>query len=156
MVVASGTGSGSYTEYTVTGDSVNLASRLDDLARPGEILISNEVRRTVEGQVECEPVGELEVRGIDRPVKVCRVHALKDDQRLSNKRNFVGRDSELRQFTAIVDSCAGTGNGQAVLLRGEAGIGKSRLVEEFADIAQVKGFAQHKGLVLDFWRRQGP
>jgi class 3 adenylate cyclase len=35
VVVASGTGSGTYTEYTVTGDSVNLASRLDDLARPG-------------------------------------------------------------------------------------------------------------------------
>ncbi len=48
VVVASGTGSGTHTEYTVTGDSVNLASRLDDLARPGETLVSNEVRRTVE------------------------------------------------------------------------------------------------------------
>ena len=96
VVVASSTGSGTHTEYTVTGDSGNLASRLDDLARPGEILISNEIRRTVEGQVDCEPVGELEVRGVDRPVKVRRVRALKDDQRLASNCLLVGRDAELR------------------------------------------------------------
>ena len=155
VVVASGTGSGSHTEYTVTGDSVNLASRLDDLARPGEILISSEVRRTVESQVDCDPVGELEVRGLDRPVKVSRVRALTDDQHRASNRVFVGRDAELRQFEALVDSCASTGHGQAVLLRGEAGIGKSRLVEQFTEIALAKGFARHKGLVLDFGAGKG-
>ncbi len=98
-------------------------------------------------------MGELEVRGLDRPVKVSRVRTLKSDQRHASNLIFVGRDAELRQFAALVDSCSG--NGQAVLLRGEAGIGKSRLVEEFIDTAQAKGFVRHKGLVLDFGAGKG-
>ena len=50
----------------------------------------------------------------------------------------------------MLDACLGDGNGQTVLVRGEAGIGKTRLVEEFARIAETRGCAIHKGLVLDF------
>ena len=63
---------------------------------------------------------------------------------------LVGRKSELRQFAGVLDACRDAGAGQAVALRGEAGIGKTRLVEEFTDMARASGYAAHKGLVLDF------
>src|SRR5690606_16118760 len=61
-----------------------------------------------------------------------------------------GRLVERRQFTGILESCRDAGRGHAVLLRGEAGIGKSRLIEEFAAMAENLGFGVHRGLVLDF------
>ena len=70
QVVASGTGSAAHQEYTVTGDSVNLASRLQDLAAAGQTLISDAVRNAVSADVECEDIGEVEVAGLPKAVRV--------------------------------------------------------------------------------------
>ena len=72
-VVASGTGSAAHREYTVTGDSVNLAARLDDMAKRGETRISAAVHRAVAGLFECEAAGEANVKGLDSPVRAWRV-----------------------------------------------------------------------------------
>ena len=66
QVVASGTGGPGHRTYTVTGNSVNLASRLTDLAAPGEILVSDAVRRALAERLECDEVGALEVKGYRR------------------------------------------------------------------------------------------
>ncbi len=67
--MVSQTGSSAFTEHTVTGASVNLAARLQDLAKAGETLISNEVKRATSGTVfSTEPAGALKVKGIERPV----------------------------------------------------------------------------------------
>ncbi len=68
QVVASGTGSDAHREYTVTGDSVNLASRLQDQAAPGDTLVSDALHHAVAAVVDCEPLGEVEVKGLDAPV----------------------------------------------------------------------------------------
>ena len=72
QVVASGTGSDAHREYTVTGDSVNLASRLQDQAAPGETLVSDALHHAVAAAVDCEPLGEVAVRGLDAPVRLRR------------------------------------------------------------------------------------
>jgi len=151
-VVAGGLGRDGHQEYTVLGDSVNLASRLDGLANPGETLIADAVRRAVEGQVDCEPLGEVRVKGLDEPVRVWRARSLLDSGASvdGGRGPFVGRRGELRQFSSLLASCKEDRAGHAVLIRGEAGIGKTRLVEEFAKIGETEGFAKHRSLVLDF------
>jgi class 3 adenylate cyclase/tetratricopeptide (TPR) repeat protein len=150
QVVASGTGSDAHREYTVTGDSVNLASRLQDRAAPGETLVSDTLHRAVSAAVDCEPLGEVAVKGLAGPVPMWRVAALRDMADQEKRGTFVGRQAEVAQFSGVVEACRANGVGQAVVVRGEAGIGKTRLVETFIDIAADRGFASHRGLVLDF------
>ena len=150
QVMASGTGSARHQEYTVTGESVNLASRLDDMAEPGETLISEAVYRAVADLVEVEEAGDVTVTGLDKPVRAWRVRALKGGRPTETRRPFVGRRAELGQFTGVIEACCETGSGKAIYVRGEAGIGKTRLVEEFQSLAKGRGFACHTGLVLDF------
>jgi tetratricopeptide (TPR) repeat protein len=65
-------------------------------------------------------------------------------------RPLVDRKIELRQFVAALESCREAETGQVMHMRGEAGIGKTRLAEEFERLARDAGFACHTGLVLDF------
>ncbi|MFP3566227.1 adenylate/guanylate cyclase domain-containing protein [Paraburkholderia sp. SIMBA_030] len=152
QVVASGTGSATHREYTVTGETVNLASRLTDAAGPGEILISEAVRRPLVDRLDCAERGALAVKGFTEPVPAWCLAGLR---RSAPGRPFVGRRDELRQFRAVLESCRETGCGHIVHVRGEAGIGKTHLVEEFQREARDLGFACHGGLVLDFGSRTG-
>ena len=150
QVVASGTGSDTHREYTVTGESVNLAARLQDKAAPGETLISEAVRHAISGRAVCESLGNVAVKGIDAPVRIWRVTSLRGEGEAAARRDFVGRQAELQLLTGVLDSCRTSGLGHAIAVRGEAGIGKTRLVEEFIAIAASRQFVAHKALVLDF------
>ena len=148
QVVASGIGSD--THYTVTGESVNLASRLTDAARAGETLISEHVRNAVEGPADCEHRGSLTVKGFAEPISTYLMRALRQQGGSAAERLFVGRQGEVRQFVGALEACLEAGAGQAIQIRGEAGIGKTRLTEEFVRIALERGFDCHRTLVLDF------
>jgi class 3 adenylate cyclase/tetratricopeptide (TPR) repeat protein len=149
QVVASDTGSSGHHEYTVTGESVNLASRLSDLASAGQTLVSGAHYNAIAHLIHAESLGEVEVEGLGRPVAVWRVTDLRI-QTAPRQLPFVGRIAELRQFAAAVDACLDIRRGETIYVRGEPGIGKTRLVEEFQSIAEGKGFTCHRGLVLDF------
>ena len=148
-VVAAGLGRDGTAHYTVLGESVNLAARLVDRAGPGETLISDAVHGAVSAMADCEPLGEVAVKGL-APIHVWRLKGLGSAGQDKAQRRFVGRAAELGQFAGVIAACRKTGNGQAVLLRGEAGIGKTRLVEELTRIARAQGFADHRALILDF------
>ena len=119
-VVASGTGSARHLEYTVTGESVNLASRLTDEARAGEILISDAVHRALAERVDCSEIGELAIKGLAKPVKAWRLRALREPVR-SGRQAFVGRRRELRQLEAALAQCRDTGRGRPSTSAGRPG-----------------------------------
>ena len=154
QVVASTTGSAEHAEYTVTGDSVNLAARLTDLAAANQTLASDSVRRALGERFEGESLGEQLIEGLSEPVTVWRLSGIAED-RPPLLRPFVGRRPEQERFEAAIAGCLETGVGEIVVVRGEAGVGKTRLLEEFERIATENGFAVHTGLVLDFGTAKG-
>ncbi|MFO1068367.1 MAG: BREX system ATP-binding domain-containing protein [Geminicoccaceae bacterium] len=148
VVVAAPTGSQAHRIYTVTGDSVNLAARLMDMAKAGETLVSAPVHAALARQLVATPRGEVAVKGIEAPVPVWLVQGWHDDAG-STGGPLVGRRAELAQVLGLLEA-AGEGSGGIAVLRGEAGIGKSRLAREVVARAQARGFAVHAASVLDF------
>src|SRR6516225_9078718 len=148
QVVASRTGSASHREYTVTGDTVNLASRLTAGAQKGEILASDDTYRVLAERFDCVDAGALDIKGFTEPVRAWRLLGLGLVAR--DERPFVGRHGELRLSEAALAACRETGRGRTIFIRGEAGIGKTRLIEEVQRKATESGFACHAALVLDF------
>ncbi len=155
QVVASRTGSATFSEYTVTGETVNLASRLQDKAEKGQILISEAVHGSTDHIATTVSRGEIMVEGFGQPVRVWQATAIKSGRDLTSASPFVGRERECRQFEALADATARHGHGHTILVRGEPGIGKTRLVETFIGIAENRGFSAHRGYVLDFGTGRG-
>ncbi|HEX7911470.1 MAG TPA: adenylate/guanylate cyclase domain-containing protein [Paraburkholderia sp.] len=137
-------------DYTVLGDSVNLAARLVAAAGPGETLLSESVHRALGDGVLCDAVGAMSFKGIDSPVRVWRLRGLAFEPVTASRSVFVGRKAELEQFKGLARACLEQRAGHVVYVRGEAGIGKTRLVDEMRRFVETLGFASHRALVLDF------
>jgi class 3 adenylate cyclase/tetratricopeptide (TPR) repeat protein len=149
-VVAGILGRADANDYTVLGDSVNLAARLVAAAGPGQTLLSDDVYRGLSGRGVCDALGEIQLKGFEAPTRAWRLHGLSGEPLAATRSAFVGREAELEQFKSILSACLGRRSGQVVYVRGEAGIGKTRLVEEMRRFAEAAGFVTHRGLVLDF------
>jgi class 3 adenylate cyclase/tetratricopeptide (TPR) repeat protein len=138
VVVGDLIGEGAAQEEAVVGETPNLAARLQALAEPGEVVVGEATRRLLANLFDLDDLGPHELKGFAAPVNAWRVvgesrtegrfEAL-HGSRLSP---LVGRDQE---FALLLDRwrLAKGGEGQAVLLSGESGIGKSRLVRELSD-----------------------
>jgi class 3 adenylate cyclase/tetratricopeptide (TPR) repeat protein len=154
IVMASNTGSTLKAAYGVVGSPVNLAARLQARAAPGETLVSNSVKDAIENLVELEALGEVPIKGLDAPARVWRVIGERSEK-VSAALPLVGRRAELKVLSALLDGVLESGNGRVVYVRGEAGIGKTRMMQVFADEARERGFACHVALILDFGTGQG-
>ena len=155
QLVAGTIGRAEVQDYTVLGDSVNLAARLVAAAAPGQTLISDGVYRALSGRSVCDSLGEMQFKGIDGPVRVWRLRGISVEPTMTSRSPLVGREAELEQFKGILRACLSRRGGQVVYVRGEAGIGKTRLVEEMRRVAEAQGFAIHRALVLDFGMGKG-
>jgi predicted ATPase/class 3 adenylate cyclase len=136
-VVTGGFGAGSSKSYSVTGDTVNTAQRLQSLAAPGEILVGPLTHRLTRHAFSCESLGDVALRGKAGSVLVHRLvgpleapRAARGLEALGLSAPLIGRGSELARMLDSLDLACG-GSAQLVRLVGEAGIGKSRLVNEF-------------------------
>jgi class 3 adenylate cyclase/tetratricopeptide (TPR) repeat protein len=154
-VLASRTGSQDHAEYTVTGPSVNLASRLQGVADAGETLISEVVYQAIATTAVCEARGEIQVKGLSDPVKVWCLKRIADKREVTDDQIFVGRKNELQQAYALLEGIRTNGQGGVLYIRGEAGIGKTRFADQIEKRALALGLTCHTGLVLDFGVVQG-
>jgi class 3 adenylate cyclase len=154
-VMASGLGDGANRAYTVIGHSVNLASRLLSIAGPGETLMDDAVLAAAGPTTRCEALGEVAVKGVETPVRAFRLAGFDADPAAVAQTRFVGRDAELAQLTTMLRACQSGHGGGTVVLRGEAGMGKTRLVAELRHQARSEGFTCVGALVLDFGMAKG-
>lgn len=145
-------------EFDASGPTVPLAARMEQSADAGTILITESTRTLAGHLIETDERPPISVKGFSEPVVAHELKAVKsvlESQATQSRQPFVGRVAELAQFRGLIESCLEGGHGQTIFVRGEAGIGKSRLVEEMAILAQQSGFESHKALVLDFGAGKG-
>ena len=121
--------------HGVAGDTINLASRLQGLAKKGEILVGQDTYRQAEGHFSFESMEPATVKGKADPVQVHKVLSQKErpvtTHRLSGLRaNLIGRKGEMAELVDAVEGLR-SGKGRIFSICGDAGTGKSRLVEDF-------------------------
>jgi class 3 adenylate cyclase/tetratricopeptide (TPR) repeat protein len=133
-------------DYTAVGDTTNLAARLQQLAQPGTVVISESTHRLVAGFFDTQDLEEHAVKGYTEPVRVYEVLQARGRRtrlEVAAERGLtprVGRDRELMTLLDLFQQ-AKAGHGQAVSVTGEACIGKSRLVLEFRRALAAAGEA---------------
>lgn len=120
-------------QYSVTGDAVNTASRLQSSAGQGQILVSAMTERLARDRFTFEPVGEIKLKGKRAPISTFLVvgERAEDD---ATGGIFINRRQEIDHLCYCLN-LAGQGAAQLVEMVGDAGVGKSRLVEAFVDQA---------------------
>ena len=130
------------TDYSVLGESVNMAQRLESQAPTGETYVGEMTWELTRDRFDLEPVGELTLKGKDEPVPAWRLVGRKATagagRQARSAHGLVGRRDELAAITWTLDATA-AGSGGVVQLTGEPGVGKSRLMREAARHAQEQG-----------------
>jgi predicted ATPase/class 3 adenylate cyclase len=127
-----------HTDYDPVGHTIHIASRMEGIAAPSSILVSEPTYKLAEGYFEFRTLGATQVKGIPEPLVVYEVQglgALRTRLQLAAHRGlarFVGRQFELDHLHQALDQ-AKAGHGQVVAVAGEAGVGKSRLFHEFKE-----------------------
>ncbi len=146
-LVAAGSMSGSQRVYTVVGDAVNTAQRLESAAGAGGILVGAATRRLGTRAFEFEPVEPLRVKGKAEPLVAFRLLGPRIEAPALLRSAMVGRDAELAVLLAAVGD-VGRGEGRIALVTGEPGIGKSRLLAEVRRGSVERGVAVLEGRAL--------
>jgi class 3 adenylate cyclase len=145
LVVAGEMGGGGYRDpLAIVGETPNIAARLQALAAPDTVVMSEATHRLVQGLFTCQDLGLQELKGVSTPITVYRVVGESEEQsrfEVAVRRGLtplVGREQELELLLQHWEQVKG-GAGQVVLLSGEAGIGKSRLVQELKEQVAKEG-----------------
>jgi predicted ATPase len=117
----------------VFGEVPNLAARVQDAAEPGTVLVTSSVQRQIAGLFIVEDTGAHELKGVPAPVTLYRVLRISGGPRRKGARlltPFIGREEDIGVLARCWER-ARAGKGQFVLIVGQPGIGKSRLIQEF-------------------------
>jgi predicted ATPase/class 3 adenylate cyclase len=138
VVVGEITGPAAVQEQAVVGEAPNLASRLQALAEPNDIVICHSTRTQIGELFQCDDLGLLEIKGYAEPKHAWRVRSISDvrsrfEALHPSKRNpIINREEELDHLLRRWHH-AKSGKGRVVLVTGEPGIGKSRLIAALKD-----------------------
>jgi class 3 adenylate cyclase len=142
-------------DYTAVGDTTNLASRMEGLARPGSILVSNNTYKLAGEFFEFEPLGKVAVKGKQKPIEAYElIRAGQIETRIEaaavkGLTRFVGRKNSVAALMEVWDR-AKSGAGQVVGMVGEAGVGKTRLLLEFKKQLPQDKFTYLEGRCLHY------
>jgi len=144
-------------DYTAIGDTTNLAARMESMARPGTILLSENTYRIVSQSFKFRSLGKRSIKGKENPLEVFKLLDRSEfyRPRLGMERQIysemVGRDSELNILELQVMKAVNC-EGSIVNIIGEAGIGKSRLVAELKNQSVIKKVALLEGRAISMGR----
>lgn len=136
--------------HRVTGNAINVAARLSDLAKAREIFVGPETYRRAEGHFTFETLEPAKVNGKAEPISIYKVISVKDEparvHRPSGLRaELIGRKAELAQLQEAVERLKG-GTSSVIAICGDAGTGKSRLVEEFKSSLDLSAIRWREGI----------
>jgi len=145
-VFAGPVGSETRREYTVMGDTVNLAARLMGLAGRGQVRCDYETYRSARGRLTFELLPSVRVKGKAGLVRIyCPTGEVGQENEVETSGLLVGRRAEVARLAACLDNVQ-SGRSRILLIEGEAGIGKSRLVEELIRLMRERGVAGLLGM----------
>ena len=133
VVVVGATGGTTHSEMLALGEAPNLAARIQDLAQANTLVISSTTNKLLRGQFKTELLGHFKMKGFSQKIELFKVEGEKDISEIElvpseGLSPFVGREVERTQILERWDLSRGS-KGQVVLISGDAGIGKSRLVQ---------------------------
>jgi hypothetical protein len=144
-------------DYDAIGPTVHLAARMEQMAPPGAIYCTANVMRVAKGFIEAVSLGEAAVKGIRHPVELFQITghtSARTRWEVTAARGltpFVGRTSEAAGLQRALQ-LAGTGQGQVIAVKGEAGTGKSRLVHEFLQSGELSDWTVLKTAAAPYLR----
>jgi hypothetical protein len=156
-------------DYTAQGHVVGLAARMEQIAEPGTVYVSEHTARLVTGIFRLADLGPLTVKGVSERLRVFELEGVGtlrtrfDVSRARGFSRFVGREEEIATLEAALARAA-AGDAHVVGVVAEAGVGKSRLCYEFVQRCRARGIAVHEAhgvahgkmvpylLVLEFLR----
>jgi class 3 adenylate cyclase/tetratricopeptide (TPR) repeat protein len=131
-------------DYDAIGPTAHLAARMEQLAIPGTVRLTQNTLHLAEGFIEVEPLGPVPVKGLDRPIQIYELRgATPTSSRFQaalarGLSRFVGRDDEIGALGQALDRAA-QGHGQVFAVVGDPGVGKSRLYHEFTRSHRTAG-----------------
>lgn len=158
-VVAGRLGGESAAEYTVIGDAVNVAARLQQSARPGEILVGEEAKELCSPLLQFSKPRKIAAKGKSRPVVAYALEAAlgppggagREIERVRGIHSpFLGREEELQAVRVLARVSADLRRPYLITILGEPGIGKTRLIEEATAVLEKEGFVALWGRTLPY------